>query len=91
MLQPGNPYCLSPDVACCAVRLQQLSFFLYTLAYMYLRLKIFILYKTRSLPFLVTTDSTDSPRLFADTSEHIRFLLFSFPVSIFSTVVGSVR
>jgi len=32
----------------------------------------------------------DSPKLFADTSEHICFLLFSFSVFHF-LVVGSVR
>ena len=40
--------------------------------------------------FFPRTDSTPSPGIFTDTSEHIRFLLFSFSVFHF-LVVGSVR
>ena len=41
-------------------------------------------------PFLNFFFTHGFPRLFTDTSEHIRFLLFSFPVFHF-LVVGSVR
>jgi len=35
--------------------------------------------------FFFLTESTDSPRLFNDTSEHIRYFTFYFLVLLFST------
>jgi len=51
-------------------------------------LKTFLFCKSshRSLPFFSRTDCTDSPGLFTDTSEHIRFLLVSFSVFHFLVV-----
>ena len=55
------------------------------------RLKIFLFASPshRSLRFLLQDRLHGFPGLFTDTSEHIRFLLFSFSVSHF-LVVGSV-
>jgi len=45
---------------------------------------------TAAFLFFFGTDSTDSPGLFTVTSEHTRFLLFSFS-ALHSLVAGSVR